>query len=101
MYHPFEGIKNEIATLKTDNFLLPPKRRCPWIPGLNDAIISDPIFPFVFLPPNKTTWSVKLTTPYEFIAISKGYGSRVDHEVPLKTSVITFEGFFSSSRVST
>ena len=35
----------------------------PWFPGLNEAIMSDPEFAFDILPPNKTTWSGKLTTP--------------------------------------
>ena len=64
-----------------------------WFPDLNEAIMSDPEFAFDILPPNKTTWSGKLTTPYELIATQYGYGSKVDQVVPSKTSVTTFDGF--------
>ena len=60
---------------------------------LNEAIMSDPKFPFDILPPNKTTWSGKLTAPYELIATQYGYGSKVDQVAPSKTSVTTFDGF--------
>ena len=87
MYRSFPG-STEVQELR----LLQLNIQRPWFPDLNEAIISDPKFPFDILPPNKTTWPGKLTTPYELIATQYGYGSKVDQEVPSKTSVTTFDG---------
>ena len=96
MYHSFQGSTDalELRLCQRD-------AQRPWYPDLNEAIISDPEFAFDILPPNITTWSGKLTTPYELIAIQYGYGSKVDQVVPSKTSVTTFDGFSCSFQSTT